>query len=133
MGCGCKTNSKTNIGNESKITTDNGDEVFIEGFSEESKKRHRTKKNFRYVVNFMFFLFSLLFLPLIMIGVIIILFNFFVFNDNIDTAKIVKILAHKIKFANYTDEELNYIYGEKPEDDDFEYKDLYEIEDINVE
>ena len=129
MGCGCKTN----IGSKDNIKTVDGDEIFIEGFSAESKKRHRTKKYFRYFANFIVFLFSLLFLPIIMIGSIIILFNFFVLNDTIDTAKIAKILAHKIKFANYTEDELNLIYGDTPKDDDFEYKNLYEIEDINVE
>ncbi len=129
MGCGCKTN----IGANDSVSI-KGNNIIIDGFSSLSKANHKTKKYLRYTLNFGVFLISLVLLPIMMLGVIAIMFQVLVINDTLDMGKIAKIVAHKIKFANYDEEELNYIYGEEPnhdyEDDDFEYTDVYGIEDI---
>lgn len=129
MGCGCKTN----IGANDSVSI-KGNNIIIDGFSSLSKANHKTKKYLRYTLNFGVFLISLILLPIMMLGVIAIMFQVLVINDTLDMGKIAKIVAHKIKFANYDEEELNYIYGEELnhdyEDDDFEYTDVYGIEDI---
>ena len=127
MGCGCKTNIN------SDSVSIKGNNILLDGFSSASKSNHKTKTYLRYTFNFGVFLISLLLLPIMMIGVIAIMFQVLVINDTLDMGKIAKIIGHKIKFANYDEEELNYIYGENQNyDDDVEYSDLYGIEDIKA-
>lgn len=133
MGCNCKTN----IGNSSSPTLIDAENIFIEGLSPESKSNHKTKTYLRYLINFIVFLFSLIFLPVIMFGVVAVMFQVLVVNDTLDMGKIAKIIAHKIKFANYDEEDLMMIYGDdnmdyehKDEDEETQYVNLYDIEDI---
>lgn len=129
MGCGCKTNN----GGNNTPTSINDDKLFIEGFSPESKLKHKTKTPLRYTINFLVFLISLVLLPVMMLGVVALMFQVLVLNDTLDMGKIARIVAHKIKFANYDEDDLRMIYGDEEteeETDELEYVNLYEIEDI---
>lgn len=130
MGCGCKTNQNSNSGG---ITVDEQSLQLVDNFmNDKTPKKYGTKKYLRYLFNFIVFSFSMLFLPIIIAGVIWVMFKFLVLNENIDMAKSIKILSHKIKFANYDEDELKTIYGDYSEED-YEYEDLYEIDELKEE
>jgi hypothetical protein len=127
MGCGCKTNQSTNL---KDINVEEQSLQHVDDFiNDKTPKKYGTKKYFRYLFNFIIFLFSILFLPIIIIAIIWIMFKFLVLNENIDIAKSIKILSHKIKFANYDEEDLKMIYGEYDEEE-YEYGDIYKIEEL---
>ena len=127
MGCGCKTNLDTNL---KGINVDEQSLQHVDEFMDDKRpKKYGTEKYFRYLFNFIIFSFSMLFLPIIIIAIIWVMFKFLVLNENIDIAKSVRILSHKIKFANYDEEDLKMIYGEYNEED-YEYEDIYKIEEL---
>jgi len=129
MGCGCKTN----INGDSNSISILGNNIVVDGMASPNEK-HRTKTYLRYTFNFLVFSLSLFLLPIIVIGAIVIMFKVLVLNDTLDMGKIAKIVANKIRFANYDEEELDYLYGDLPEyedEEEVEYENLYEIEDLN--
>jgi hypothetical protein len=127
MGCGCKTNQNKKL---KDVNVEEQSLQHVDEFiSDKGTKKYGTKKYFRYLFNFMIFLFSMLFLPIIIIAIIWITFKFLVLNENVDIAKSIKILSHKIKFANYDEEDLRMVYGDYNEED-YEYEDIYKIEEL---
>ena len=88
-----------------------------------------TQNIIKYTIKTLAFLLSLIFLPIIMIGVIWFLFDILVLNKNVDLSKVVSILAKNIK-------KFNEDYDDYDDYNDYDDYDDYDEEDyvtINVE
>ena len=106
-GCNCKSDSK----NDGEI---NGEKVKL------------NKSILNYSVRFIFFLFSLVLLPIVVIGSIWILFNTLVLTKGVNIMDVLKAISKKLK-TNTDDDD----------DDDDEYynnynSDEYEMLDVEV-
>jgi len=97
MGCGCKNTKNDSI--ESVKTA--------RSWSESNK----TTSVIKYGFKIFGFLIALLTLPFIVLAIIWFMFDLIVLNREVDIAKLTKVLATKIKFANDTN---------NSEDEDYE-------------
>jgi hypothetical protein len=121
MGCGCKNTN--NGSNEPKQE--------IRSWSESNKTANIIKYGFKLIGFFI----ALLTLPFIVLAIIWFMFDLIVLNRQVDMAKITRVLAAKIKFANddsHFNDEDDDDYDE--EDDDYEFDEndyiTVDVEDI---
>ncbi len=122
MGCGCKNTKNDSI--ESVKT--------VRSWSESNK----TASVIKYGFKIFGFLIALLTLPFIVLAIIWFMFDLIVLNREVDIAKLTKVLATKIKFANDTNNSEDDDYEDDDyEDDDGEFDEndyiTVDVEDIS--
>lgn len=122
MGCGCK-NTKNDSNESNKM---------VRSWSESNKTANVIKYGFKIFG----FLIGLLTLPFIVLAIIWFMFDLIVLNREVDIAKLTRVLATKIKFANdnaHLEEDDDDDDDEYYEDDEFDENDYItvDVEDIS--